>query len=108
MEEENAELPYVEMTIGEASYKTLLNAKFKMRKPYVPKNKKMIYGFIPGNIVKIFVKEGEKVKTGEKLLSLQAMKMNNIILSQMDGTVKKIHIQEGMVIVRDQLLIELK
>jgi len=87
---------------------TLLTKKFSSRKPYSPPNPKKIHAFIPGTIVKLFVKEKAKVKKGETLLSLQAMKMNNNILASIDGTIKKLHVKKGEVVVKNQLLVELR
>jgi len=89
-------------------YMTLLTRKFHDRKPYSPPNPKRIHAFIPGTIVKVNVKEKAKIKKGENLLSLKAMKMNNDILSSIDGTIKKIHVKKGDVVVKNQLLVELK
>ncbi len=50
---------------------------------------------LPGNIWKILVKEGQEVKTGDVLLILEAMKMENEILSPKDGIVGSIATQEG-------------
>ena len=89
-------------------YLTQVTRKFTSRKPYVPRNPKQIFAFIPGTIVKVFVKEKEKVKKGESLLSLQAMKMNNEILAVTAGTVRKIHVKKGDVVVKNQLLVEFR
>lgn len=91
-----------------AEYMTLLTKKFTSRKPYVPPDPKKIHAFIPGTIVRLSVKEKSKVHKGETLLSLQAMKMNNNILSTLDGTIKKIHVKKGDVVVKNQLLIEFR
>jgi len=87
---------------------TLLTRKFHERKPYSPPNPKLIHAFIPGTIVKVNVKEKAKIKKGEPLLSLKAMKMNNDILSSIDGTIKKVHVKKGDIVVKNQLLVELK
>ncbi|MBL7138930.1 MAG: acetyl-CoA carboxylase biotin carboxyl carrier protein subunit [Bacteroidales bacterium] len=87
---------------------TLLTKKFTERKPYSRPNPKKLFAFIPGTIVKVFVKEKEKIKKGENLLSLQAMKMNNDITSSIDGTIKKMHVKKGDVVVKNQLLVELR
>ncbi|NQV01353.1 MAG: acetyl-CoA carboxylase biotin carboxyl carrier protein subunit [Bacteroidia bacterium] len=89
-------------------YMTLLTKKFTERKPYSPPNPKLLHAFIPGKIVKVFAKDKQKIKKGEVLLSLKAMKMNNDILSSIDGTIKKILVKKGEVVVKNQLLVELK
>lgn len=45
---------------------------------------------MPGKIVKVYVKEGERVKEGQAVLVLEAMKMQNEIKSPHSGTVTKI------------------
>ncbi len=62
---------------------------------------------MPGKILKILVKEGEEVKTGQALLTLEAMKMENEIPSPKNGTIKKILIKEGDTIDTGQPLIEI-
>jgi biotin carboxyl carrier protein len=103
------ELPYIEMRmVDETVYKTLSTRKHDMRKAYTPENPKMIKSFIPGTILKLFVKEGSKVKKGEKLLSFEAMKMHNEICTTVAGKVKKINIKVGNRMVRNEILIELE
>ena len=50
---------------------------------------------LPGVILSLFVKEGDKVKRGQKLAVLEAMKMENDILATSDGTVKQVLVKEG-------------
>lgn len=61
---------------------------------------------MPGLIVQIAVEEGEEVKKGDKLLVLEAMKMENIIKSPGDGIVKKIRVENGESVEKKQVLIE--
>ncbi|MBM3403492.1 MAG: acetyl-CoA carboxylase biotin carboxyl carrier protein subunit [Bacteroidetes bacterium] len=94
--------------LDDSKFQTTFNTKFRNRKPYKPDDPRLITGFIPGTIIRIFVKEKDKVKAGDTLLVLQAMKMNNRILSPINGVIKKIHVEEGSNIAKRQLLIELK
>jgi len=82
--------------------------KFANRKPYQAPDHRKMTAFIPGTIQKVFVKDKEKVKKGASLLTLQAMKMNNIILAPFDGVIKKVHVKPGEVVVKNQLLVEMK
>ena len=50
---------------------------------------------LPGVIISIDVKEGESVKKGQKLAVLEAMKMENEIQSDADGTVSAILVKQG-------------
>ena len=55
----------------------------------------MIKSPLPGIIISIDVKEGQAVKRGQKLAVIEAMKMENDILSEADGTVTAIHARKG-------------
>jgi len=94
--------------LDEVNFKTKLTRKYLNRKPYIPADPRKVYAFIPGTIVKVFVKENHKVRKGDELLSLQAMKMNNNLLAPKNGTVKKIYVKQGNNVVKNQLLVELK
>lgn len=61
---------------------------------------------MPGLIFELVVKEGDEVKKGDKVLILEAMKMENVIKAAGDGIVKKIHILKGQAVEKNQLLIE--
>lgn len=62
---------------------------------------------IPGQIISITVSLGEQVRSGQKLLVLEAMKLENSITATMDGTVSEILIAEGDVVNQGQPLIVL-
>ena len=49
----------------------------------------------PGAILRVEVKEGQTVKAGDLLVVLEAMKMENEILSPRDGTVAQVVVQKG-------------
>jgi glutaconyl-CoA/methylmalonyl-CoA decarboxylase subunit gamma len=50
---------------------------------------------MPGNILDIKVSEGQRVKAGDVLLILEAMKMENEITAPKDGVIVKIHTSKG-------------
>ena len=50
---------------------------------------------LPGIIISIDVKEGQAVKRGQKVAVIEAMKMENDILAESDGTVTAIHASNG-------------
>ena len=50
---------------------------------------------LPGVIIEISVKEGQAVKAGQKVAVLEAMKMENEIQAESDGTVTAIHVAKG-------------
>ena len=50
---------------------------------------------LPGTIMQIFVKEGDQVKRGDKLLMYEAMKMENNFLAEKEGVIKDIKVKVG-------------
>jgi biotin carboxyl carrier protein len=50
---------------------------------------------IPGSIMAVFVKVGDKVQAGQPLFKMEAMKMENEINAQLDGTVSTIQVSAG-------------
>jgi biotin carboxyl carrier protein len=60
---------------------------------------------MPGLVLKLLVKEGDAVKKNDPVIILEAMKMENVIKSPGDGTVKKIHAQEKTAVEKGQLLV---
>ena len=62
---------------------------------------------LPGNIMQIYVRNGDSVKKGEKLLMYEAMKMENSILAERDGTISAIKVQAGDSVLEGDVLMEL-
>ena len=60
-----------------------------------PAGGKVIQSPLPGIIVSIDVKEGQAVKRGQKVAVIEAMKMENDILAEVDGTITAIHVGKG-------------
>lgn len=63
---------------------------------------------IPGNVAKILVKEGQKVSKNEKLVIIEAMKMETNINAKVEGIIEKIEVVEGDNVINGELLISLK
>lgn len=99
---------YESFTVNGSTFKTILTEKFKNRKNWEAPNPKLIKAYIPGTINKIFVKEGQKVREGTKLLILEAMKMKNLVYAPLTGTVKSINVEEGNMVPNRTVLIELE
>lgn len=60
---------------------------------------------MPGLVLKLFVSEGSYVKKGDNLFVLEAMKMENIIKSPADATVKTVKIKPGHKVEKGQVLL---
>lgn len=63
---------------------------------------------LPGTILEIHVKPGDQVKKGQNLITMEAMKMENNVLSEKDGTIKEIKVSQGDSVLQDDLLIEME
>ena len=95
----------VSLVVDETPYQTSLTEKYKRRKRYEPENPKLVKAFIPGIIKSIHVRIGQHVKEGDVLLTLEAMKMENILLSPLNGTVKEIRVELEQMVPKSHLLI---
>ena len=60
---------------------------------------------LPGSVIKVLVSEGQAVKKGDTLLTLESMKMENAIMAECDGTVSKIAVTAGQNVMQDDLLV---
>ena len=63
---------------------------------------------MPGLVLEVAVAVGQTVQKGDKVLILEAMKMENVIKTAGDGVVKAIHIEKGKAVEKGQLLIEIQ
>ena len=61
---------------------------------------------MPGLVIEVKVKPGDKVTKGQPLLLLEAMKMENIIKAQWEATVKAVHVSGGMSVEKGDKLLE--
>ena len=68
----------------------------------------LIKAFIPGTIVAVRTKVGERVREGDALLLLDAMKMHNEVCSALNGVVRELLVTTGDKVEKGQLLIKLR
>lgn len=71
-------------------------------------NKTRIVAPIPGVVLSIDVKVGDTLKIGDRMLVLEAMKMENNIVCEKAGTITAINITAGQQVLQDELMIELE
>ncbi len=62
---------------------------------------------MPGQVLRILVREGQPVKTGDSLVVLEAMKMEQTIRTTIDGVVQSILVDIGQVVAPGQMLVEI-
>ena len=63
---------------------------------------------IPGNIIKVLVKEGEAVEANQPIAVIEAMKMETNILASAAGTVERIYVSEGQQVKAGEMVAKLK
>ena len=87
-------------TESEAGYARLMPPK------KVADTGKQVLCPMPGLVVSIAVKEGQEVKAGETVAVVEAMKMENVLRAEIDGTVKKINAKQGDSLAVDAVILE--
>ncbi len=98
----------VKFTIDDTNYQTTLTKKYLLRKKYSAPDPDLISAFIPGTIVELHVKTGDRVSKGDLLFVLEAMKMKNNVLAHRDGILAEIYIRKGSQVAKNEQLIRFK
>ncbi|PQO42373.1 pyruvate carboxylase [Blastopirellula marina] len=92
-----------EVSIIDAS----LESDVPKRQKADPDDSKQIGSSMPGMVVTIAVEAGEKVAKGQKLLSLEAMKMETTVYAETEGTVEQVLVKPGSQVETGDLMIKL-
>ena len=72
------------------------------------KQVKEIRAPMPGLVLEIAITDGQEVREGDKLLILEAMKMENSIIIQTNAIIKKVSVSAGQAVEKGQVLVELE
>jgi biotin carboxyl carrier protein len=79
----------------------------RYRPPPQPKNiPGEVKANMPGQIISLMLKEGDPVEAGQVVLILEAMKMENELVAPKSGTLKKVSVKEGDLVMKGDLLFE--
>lgn len=105
VENENEYRPFL---VDQVPYLTLTTKKFENRKKWQQSNPKEICSIIPGSVIDVFVKPGQKVKSGEVLLILDSMKMHTNIEMPFDGVIKDVNLAKGDRIPKNAIMLTIK
>ena len=83
-------------------------AELQRRMPYKapPDTSKLLLSPMPGLLTKLHVAKGDKVTAGQKLVVIEAMKMENTLFAAQDGVVDDICATEGSSLAVDQIIIQ--
>jgi biotin carboxyl carrier protein len=82
-------------------------AEFNIEKASVGEGGSNITSPMPGKVIKILVKQGDRVAKGDLLLVVEAMKMENNILSPADAMVDRINVESGDLVDSNMALLHL-
>jgi len=63
---------------------------------------------LPGTIITVLIKDGDQVRLGQKLLTMEAMKMENNILAERDGLVSSVKVKPGDSVLQNDVLLEIE
>jgi glutaconyl-CoA/methylmalonyl-CoA decarboxylase subunit gamma len=85
----------------------ITRAEQKTSAPSFPKGTGHVKSPLPGVILDVYVKVGDLVKSGDRLISLEAMKMENIINSDKEGKVTTVKVAKGQSVMEGDILIEI-
>jgi biotin carboxyl carrier protein len=103
-----------EILFNDISYTFTVETPFSLQRMKVLNSKKgkvekeFIKAPMPGKIIDVLVREGASVLRGEPLLILEAMKMQNEIISPVSGTIVKVMAKANTNVMKDDLLVEIK
>jgi biotin carboxyl carrier protein len=75
------------------------------REKIVVKKKGTVTSLMPGKVVLLRVKTGDKVKVGDPLCVLEAMKMENEIVAPRNGIIKQVMVKQGSIVDKDDVLV---
>ena len=100
--------PYVDFVVTARKYKTLLTNKYRNRPLWNKHLPGEIVSALPGTIVRIVAKEGQPVEEGDLLIILDAMKMQNRILTPVAGIIREIYVKEGDKISKNHLIAKIE
>jgi pyruvate carboxylase subunit B len=99
---------YEIITVDATAYPTLLTRKYRERKPVRLPDPGELRAVVPGTILEVLVSDGQSVERGAPLVVLEAMKMQNTLMADADGTVSKVHVPEGALVMKGDLLAEIE
>ena len=73
-----------------------------------PNNPAHVAAPMPGMVVTVAVRPGDRVAKGQKLITLEAMKMQTVITAEREGRVAEVHVQPGAQIDVGDLLVTME
>jgi pyruvate carboxylase len=85
-----------------------IKAEVTVRPKANPTDPKQIAAPMPGLVVTVPIKIGDKVKKGQKLLSLEAMKMETTLYAENDGRIADVFVKPGTPVEAGELVVQME
>ena len=101
-------LSEIEVSGGKSNGKKKTSAKVGASGRPRPSHEGCITTAMPGSIVDVKVKAGDKVNAGDAVLVIEAMKMENEIQASVSGVVVAVHVKKGDTVTPDESLLEIQ
>ena len=101
-------LSEIEVSGGKSNGKKKTSAKVGASGRPRPSHEGCVTTAMPGSIVDVKVKAGDKVNAGDAVLVIEAMKMENEIQASVSGVVVAVHVQKGDTVTPDESLLEIQ
>ena len=96
-----------EVSVEAAVHAELRERAARAAADYRPATGTSLRAQIPGRITRVWVEAGEEVEQGQRLLAVEAMKMENEIRAPRAGRVEAVHVEVGAKVERDDPLVSL-
>lgn len=100
--------PQIFIEVDDAQYETYSTVKFEHRKRWENPDKGEIFAQIAGTIRHLYIEPKMHVKQNDKLLILEAMKMQNEFLSPIEGVIQEIYVNIGQNVAKGDVLLKIK
>ena len=103
-----------EILFNDISYTFTVETPFSLQRKKVLDSKKdretneFIKAPMPGKIIDVLVREGATILRGEPVVILEAMKMQNEIISPVNGVIIKVNAKPNSTVMKDDTLVEIK
>jgi len=101
-------LSEIEVSGGKSSGKKKTATKVGASGRPRPSHEGCVTTAMPGSIVEVKVKAGDKVNAGDAVLVIEAMKMENEIQASVSGVVVAVHVKKGDTVTPDESLLEIQ
>ena len=79
---------------------------FERRKHWIAPDPRIMSALIPGVVTTLSVQPGQKVRRGDPILILEAMKMKNPVVALREGTIHSVRVSPGQMVTKGEPMVE--